>query len=160
MPGNPASFLNTGSSALTGLLNTPIPGVDSPGFDALSTGYDTAYDSGLGDLAGRGLIDTGATPSMVRQLQQQFNTGAGQVVAQGAQEQNQQRLAILNAMLGLGNAGLNVSRAGIGSEFEDIGDAGDVLSGLFGLPNSAIKSSGGGGILSQGVGNLLSQLGF
>lgn len=164
MPGNPASYLNTGSSRLTSMLNTPIPGVDSPGFDSLSSSYDTGTQAGIGNIASRGLVSTGAVPSMFRDAGTAYEEGASQVVAQGAQEQNQQRLQILNALLGLGSAGLNVTRANEGSTLENTGGGADILEGLFGAPSSPNFLTGapgsGGGLLSTGVKNLLSQLGF
>lgn len=164
MPGNPASYLNTGSGKLTSLLNTPIPGVDSAGFDSLSTDYDTAEQGGISDIASRGLTTTGATPSLYRNLNTKYQEGAGQVVAQGAEQQNQQRLAILNALLGLGSAGLNVSRANAGSELENVNSGAGLLEGLFGAPSNPNFLTGApsssGGLLSAGVKNLLSQLGI
>lgn len=160
MPGNPASYLNTGSDRLTSLLNTPIPGVNSAGFDSLSSSYDTAEQGGISDIAQRGLTTTGATSSMYRGLNTQYQQGASQVVAQGAQEQDKQRLAILNSLLGLGSAGLNVSRAGVGSELENVESGADLLEGLFDVP---IKPGGSGGFLSSGItgpGGLFSQLGL
>ena len=164
MPGSPASYLNTGNSALTKMLNTPIPGLDSPGFDTLSTSYDSAEQSGISDIASRGLTTTGATPSMYRDLNAGYARGSGQVVASGAAQQEQQRLAILNALLGLGSSGLNVSRAGTGSTLEDIAAGGDVATGLFGAPTGANFLSGqlgsSGGLLSTGYKDFLKQIGF
>ena len=146
------------------MFNTPIPGLDSAGFDQLSTSYDTEEQAGLSDIASRGLTTTGATPELYRGLQGEYSRGAANVVAQGAQTEDQQRLQILNSMLGLGSAGLNVSRANTGNLFENLGFGSDILEGLFGLPTSTNfltgAPGGSGGLLSKGVGNFLSQLGI
>lgn len=137
------------------MLNTPIPGLDSAGFDQLSTSYDTAEQQGLSDIAQRGLTTTGAAPELYRGLQGEYSRGAAGVVAQGAQQQDQQRLQILNSILGLGSAGLNVSRANTGGLFENLGFGSDVLEGLFGVPTSTNFLTGapgsGGGLLSKGL---------
>lgn len=160
MPGSPASYLNTGNSALTKMLNTPIPGLDTAGFDSLSTSYDTAEQSGISDIASRGLTTTGATPSMFRTLGSEYNQGAGQVVAQGAAEQEQQRLAILNSLLGLGSVGLNVSRANAASEFSDTGIGSDIATGIFGPPSAASSSPGASLLSTPNLRSMLSSLGF
>jgi hypothetical protein len=158
MPGSPSSFLNTGSAALTKMLNTPIPGQNSAGFDTLSTGYDSAETTGMSDIASRGLTTTGAVPSMYRDLGNEYTQGAGQVVAQGAAEKQQQKLQILNALLGLGSAGLNLSRANTGSEFETAGLGEDIGTGIFG-PAPTPGGPGLGSLMSApNLRNLLSSL--
>jgi hypothetical protein len=132
MPGSAATSLGTGATALTRMLNQPIPGLDSGGFDTLSEGYDSAQTTGIADLSRRGLTTTGAAPEMEYNLQNQYRQGASQVVQQGVQQTQQQRLAILNAMLGLGSAGLLGSKASMGSEFENMGYGSDVLQGILG----------------------------
>ena len=69
-------------------------------------------------------------------------------------------------MLGLGSAGLNVSRANAGSELEDVGSGAGLLRGPLWCPiqpqfsNFGARLVSSGGLLSTGVKNLLSQLGF
>ncbi len=153
MPGTPSSYLNTGNSVLDKLLNQPIPGAASGGFDTLSEGYEGAEESGTSDIASRGLTTTGAGPTMISGLNQQYRQGATQVNAQATEAQQAQRLKILSTLLGLGGAGLNVSRAGAYSTEEDVGAGGDILEGLFGTP-----ASGGLFPFTGGPGSLLSQL--
>ena len=153
MPGSPSSYLNTGSGVLDKLLHQPIPGVDSAGFDQLSEGYAGNEEQGTADLASRGLTNTGAGPTMIGGLNQQYRQGAAKVNAQGTAEQQAQRMKILSALLGLGSAGMNVSRAGAMSTEENVGAGGDILEGLFG---AGTGMGGSGGLLSK----LPQQLGF
>jgi len=166
MPGSPSSYLNTGSGALDKLLYSPIPGVNTAGFDQLSEGYAGAEEQGISDIASRGLTTTGAAPTMYQGLRSQYNQGAAQVNAQGSAQTQQQRLQILNSLLGLGGDAANAVRANIGSTAEDVSGAGDVLSGLFGTPTAPNYVTGapgsGRGLLSAGLfsgqGSLLSQI--
>ncbi len=154
MPGSPSSYLNTGAGALDKLLNQPIPGAASPGFDTLSEGYSGAEESGTSDIASRGLTTTGAGPTMIGGLNQQYRQGAAQVNAQATEAQQAQRLKILTTLLGLGLPGLNVSRAGAYSTEEDVGAGGDILEGLFGTNKTGLLSSG----VYGGPGSLWSQV--
>jgi len=160
MPGTPSSYLNTGTNALNNMLGLPIPGVDSPGFDQLSENYQGEEEQGISDIASRGLTTTGATPTMFQGLNQQYNQGAAQVNAAGTAAQQQQRLQILNTLLGLGGAASNLTRANALSTEEDVGAGGNILEGLFGTSPGGLLSTGLG--TNQGVGGgkggLLSQI--
>jgi len=149
---------------LSGLLGTPIAGADAAAFDNLSNQYVGATQQGMSDIASRGLTQSGAVPQLFTNAGEQYATGAGQAVAAGQQQQNQQSLQILNSLLGLGSTAAGTTEAGLGTLESGIGTGVEAATGLFGNAPNTLFGPGGGGLISKGLGGifgsggLLSQL--
>ena len=146
-----SNYIGSAYSTLNQLLGTRVPGSTAAGFDTLSGGYSSAEESGISDLARRGITQSGATPNLYTTLGEQYSKGATGVVAAGQQQQDAQTQQILNALLGLAGPASSVARAGIGQELSDIAGGGELATGLFGNVRPSLFNAGGSGLLSSGI---------
>lgn len=145
------NFIGNAYQQLSQLLGTPIPGRDSSGFDALSNQYSGTTQSGMADITRRGLSQSGAVPQLFESAGEQYASGAGNVVASGQQQQNQQTQQILAAMLGLTGAQEGRARYDTASRLSDYGAGADALIGLFGDRPGTLFSGPATGFLSSGI---------
>lgn len=145
------NYVTQGQSVLDRLMKQPTPAMYSPGGDALSEGYRESTESGLSNIASSGLTETGAVPTMFTNAGAAYQKGVTQNVAQGQLAQNQQRLQLLQSLLGLGSNAMQQARAGALSGLFTQEAGANVLEGAFGQDQ---------GLLSSGIRDLLSRLGI
>lgn len=143
-----ANYIGQGQGTLDRLMREPIPGVYSAGQDQLSGQYEGDIQSGMSNIAGRGLTTTGAVPEMFTSAGSAYQKGVTQNVAQGQIAQNQQRMQLLQALLGIGGDALQGAKSGVMSSLLTQEAAGDVLGGAFGKDTGYLSKGGIPGLLS------------
>ena len=155
MPGS--NYIPQAQGVLDRLLSTPFPGAATAGFDQLSDQYTSDESQGIADIARRGLMNTGAVPELYTNLGAAYAKGAAGAVAQAQQQINQRKIQLLNSLLNLGTDASRVAQGDLAqSSFgQDIWSG--LATGAFGYPTDGNR---GGGLLSKGIYNLLSQLGI